>query len=628
MISNSGQSGEQMGADAAPRRAETTVQISNQSIPDVPVEKVAIYIDAGGVAHAERLRGLAEVALAVSHFAPQFLETPDQVDQETAILILQSAPAEALALAIEAGVPAQLALDEWRERTEKLLIFFRKNRRRAVIVEDVAFAGDASKALRQMGLLLEQEVPVIPIEYLVTDNALARILGAELLRRDEIATAIAGELEASAALMDLERSAADIEAAFARHDEAVRECVRLTGLQAATDKKIAELEAGLAEGQHEQTAILQQLFDGQAKWHEERQARDKAQGEREKLNRSLKDMQSMASRLKADLVKRAQLEEQLAEDKRLLEARIHQLGQGVESADAQLKAERSARAEAERERQGLAARVEELAERARQLEASEAERRALQKVRKTLEAELKTRFTELGTITAQLVENGRTLQGHAEELEAKHAELIASQDQVALFRGKLDMLGEEQRLQAETHAVERAALAASQEEAADLRGKLQQAEVDRQGHVEMLAAIRTEYASSQDNIAGQLQAMDDERRTLTERLEQQQQDLETRTMLWEQGEVERSELQQTLDVRFVELGAMATRLIAQEDVLEERVAELAAVRHDLAGQQEEMVRLRQQLADREMELNMIQASTSYRAMAPIRWLKDALGVKK
>jgi len=262
------------------------------------------------------------------------------------------------------------------------------------------------------------------------------------------------------------------------------------------------------------------------------------------------------------------------------------------------------------------------------LEASEAERRALQKVRKTLEAELKTRFTELGTITAQLVENGRTLQGHAEELEAMRAELTASQDKVALFRAKLDALNEEQRLHAQAHAVREAALTASQEEVADLRARLQQAEADRQGHADMLATIRAEYASSQDSIAGQLQAADEERRTLTERLERQQQNLETQIVLWEQSEVERSELQETLGLRFEELGVMATRLIAQDDVLEERVAELAVMRQDFAGQQEEMVSLRQQLADREMQLNMIQASPSYRAMAPIRWLKDALGVKK
>lgn len=639
------------------------MQTSNQSIPDVPVEKVAIYVDAGGAAHADNLRGLAERALAPLNLQPIFVDTPDQAEQAEPVLVLQTAPAEALALAIAAGIPALQALADWRQRTEALLAFFRKNRRRALIVEDAAFLADIPKALRRMGLTIAEDVSVEAGEGVPPADDLARVLGAELLRRDAVATAIAGELEASAALIDPERSPADIEAAFTRYDQAVRECVRLTGMQDEASARIAGLEAGLAEGQHEQGAVLQQLFDSQAKWHEERQAREKAQLERERLNRTLEDVQSMAARLKADLAKKGEAEAKLGEDKRLLEARILQLGQGMESSDAQLKAEKAARAEAERERQALAARIEELIERARRLEASEAERRTLAKVRKTLEAELKTRFTELGTITAQLVERNRTMQSHVEELAASRAEIDASQSEMVMLRGTLESLNEEQRLHADILAASRAELDASYGEIEALKARLAALDDERRLDGENLAASRMELDSSRDEIVGlksrletleeerradaefiaagqaelegskgeiadlksRVEALDSEHRLQVERLEQ---DLAERTSLHEQGAVEREGLHQTLETRFTELGALTARLMEREEALDERTSELAAIRDNLAWQIDEAVNLRQQLTDREAELNMVYASPSYRMGAPMRWLRNALAPRK
>ena len=397
------------------------MQTSDQNSADTPAEKVAVHIDACGQANGASLRSSMEKVLAALNIQPVFFDTPDEAESPNPVLILHTAPAEALALALEAGVPAEQALIDWQRRADALLAFFRKNRRRTVIAEDSGFFANPQQALRRMGLAVGDDARMESPDAIPVPDGLTRILGAELLRRDAGATAVAGELEASAALADLDRSPADIQAAHARYVEAVDACARLTGAQTDAMARIAALEKGVAEGRQEQDAVLQQLFDNQSQLHGERQARDRGLEDQNRLAAELTEARSTFADLRAELTEKQQSEEKLREDNRLLEARMHQLRQGLESADAQFKTEQSRRAEAERGRDAAATRLTTI----------EAERAALLKSRRTLETELEDRFSELGALTGQLVERDANIATRFAELGTLTAALIARDQNLA-----------------------------------------------------------------------------------------------------------------------------------------------------------------------------------------------------
>jgi len=258
------------------------------------------------------------------------LDRPEAAGPHDRLLVLYPGPVPAMAAALAAGGGLPTVLADWTAQATALLDFLRRNRRRVLLTEEAAFLADPAAILALAALRPPAKGALAPEP---PPDPLLALLAAEMLRRDPRAHALAGELEASATASQAGGTEVDLEAARHLH----LQTAETAHLQA---ESAARLQAELEEAQAEQEAVLRQLLNAQA--------------EQERL-----------------------------------QARIHQLDQGLQSSEAQLR---------------------ELALQAEQRRALEAERAALASSLAKLRAELATRDAALAERDAILAERNAALE--------------------------------------------------------------------------------------------------------------------------------------------------------------------------------------------------------------------------
>lgn len=471
-----------------------------------PSEPVMLYIDAACPTRAGLLHDIVIRCLAPQAAAPQLVRTSAELDTrkpasagnsagngaepgaEGRALILNAAPAVALAVALGQGQPADQAVSDWRIRTEALLAFFRRNRCRAVIAEDTAFLADPLGTLARAGLEVADRIPDALPALPAPPDAVLQLMGAELLRRDPLATALAGELAASAAIALPGQPPADLDTARRLYAGALEETARLSGAQADSRARIAALEAELAE---------------------------RARAERESPEAALSTACSTETGLRNDIAR--------------LQAQILQLRQGLDSTTAQLQDEKSGHARVARENRDLQTRVGDLSAqldtRQRAFERAQAEIASLQ-------AALELQATELEVFTdtlAALQEQRQTDRHmHAEALESARRALDDKADRLAARDAEIEMLTAalaarqaEQRAERASHAE---ALEGARRALDDSTGRLNASEAELESLRARLAALSdrlaardTEAAALRADLEARSAEMADLHRRLAER---------------------------------------------------------------------------------------------------------------
>jgi len=202
------------------------------------------------------------------------------------IVIVFTRPDIDIGQALANGVDARAALDDWEKRTGALLDIVRRHRRRMVLIDVDTLFSDPERAKTVLGVRIESPVDKVPE---VGSSPLLRLIGQALLAQDAAAAALAGELIANSQ---------GGESGAINPQEAQNE---FSTLQAATEreKRMAHeaehYKAQLADRQEEHDSVLTELF-------------------------------ALQEKLKAS---RADLERKIAQ--------VLQLGQGLESTEAQIR---------------------------------------------------------------------------------------------------------------------------------------------------------------------------------------------------------------------------------------------------------------------------------------------------
>ena len=355
-----------------------------------------------------------QAALEHSDRAVTLIDKLDRASGGGDVVIVYTPPAEALAHALQNGQAVAAALAAWTARSEGVLKFLRRNRRRTQLVPDGAFletpatwlGGDGSAGKTDEGP-----------EGLPRPDGLYLLLAQEALRRDRSARKLAEELEASSVFAEDDPPELDLDAVRADQTQALQ--------------RLAALQDEFAAVQEEQEAVLRELVVVQEKAAGARDAHLTAERLEKQLRQDLKNTEAKLLEAQGD-------KGRLESESRDLSARIEELATNLNAArqaegqlrtqnadlQTELEAARAARDKRDQElgkltelltrREGelhdLSTRHE--AETRAQAEALEASQAALHDATRDLQAreqalaELqtvkKTRDQELGKLTARL----------------------------------------------------------------------------------------------------------------------------------------------------------------------------------------------------------------------------------
>lgn len=288
-------------------------------------------------------RAAVQVALGGADRAATLIHKLDGTPEAGDVVIVYTPPAEALAHALQNGQAVSAALAAWTARSERVLKFLRRNRRRTQLVPDAAFletpatwlGGDGSAGKTDEGP-----------EGLPRPDGLYLLLAQEALRRDSSARKLVEELEASSVFAEEDPPELDLDAIHADQTQALQ--------------RLAALQDEFAAVQEEQEAVLRELVVVQ----------EKAAGAR--------DAHLTAERL---------------------EKQLHQLRQGLESTEAQLREAQRDKGRLEAESRDLSARIEELAANSNAAHQAEGQ---LRTQNTELEAAKTALERDLGKLTARL----------------------------------------------------------------------------------------------------------------------------------------------------------------------------------------------------------------------------------
>ena len=481
--------------------------------------RAAIFFDLPDRARAEALKsGLGAAVEAGTLNVVESLDALGHVAQsapEAQLVIVFPRPDIEIGNALDSGVTPRKALAEGKKRTEALLETLRGNRRRVALIDDATLLADPKRAKQLLGTRID-----LPTDETASGQTslLLRLIGQAILAQDVAASTLAAELVASS--RSGEGEALSLEAAqeeFATLRTAIEREKRLT-------LEVEQYKAQLGDRQEEQDSVLAELLSLQETL---RSARD-------------------------DVERKT--------------AQVLQLGQGLESTEAQvrqlndeLKAQRTRHAEESRSQsKTLEEKLAALEERKNDLKKLEA---AVAELRRQI-AERDTRLSDQETLHAE------ALRQQAETLEES---LIA--------------LNERRQAVQELELI-----------AADLRQQISERDA-------RLSEQETRHAEA---IRQQARMIEEGLSTLNER-----------ALALEALEADAEKLRRAVQDKEGEVTLLTGRLAQSDRDLRERDANLQALDADLKAREAD-------LNARDAEIAAFYRSRSYRMTAPFRWLRAAL----
>lgn len=170
------------------------------SKPDAPAGPVALHVFGDPMAFGGLVRALEGQGLQRAE-ALDGIENGLRQDADTRAVIVYPNPVILLAGQLQAGKRMGDAIAAWRDTTERLLVLFRRDRRRITLIDGHAAQRAPDLLQRLLGERLSRPLKVAEEGGAPGDAAepagLPQLVAAEALRQEEAAAALVAELEAS-----------------------------------------------------------------------------------------------------------------------------------------------------------------------------------------------------------------------------------------------------------------------------------------------------------------------------------------------------------------------------------------------------------------------------------------------
>jgi len=554
---------------------------------------MAIVIAATAHSHWQALIPLLEPVAGASadweRDAHWYAQAGAGLPDDTRVLILHCRPEEAIAQAMSEGLDPDEALQQWRDTTAAILAFYRRNRRRATLLE-------VRSAIRQPGKLAEHLAPYLeqPLEEgeggapaMEPPSLLMQAMAAQTVVQAPELSALISEAEASTLPLDEESwrpVSVDITALAAQLEGERRTQERQAKIQAQ------QIEAARQEIEVWQQRLLAAEAQANQQLTELTKARDHARHEAEALKTQVAGLKEQHQ---------AEKDRSLAQQEALTAAQIEIEANKKALAAAQTQAKQ----QADELTKALAAARQETAAWQKKLSAAEADFTkqvaALKEQQKASERSLAETNEENELLLLQLhqvqeelestflkaQEEGKRLQqveGERSRLQAEHqAEKDRSlAQQQGLTAAQKEIEANKNALAAaQTQAKQQAdelnkALAAARQEISTWQKKLPAAEAQIKQQLADLTKARDAAASEAQATRQQLKALQEQHTRNEQKLADTTEENEFLLLQLHQ-------LQGELETSFLHRQEESARLKAAEQTIETSNAEIAALRRKI-----------------------------------------------